>query len=173
MTTYKTRLKDITTFIFDYDGVMSDGMVYTVGDYDQIRNSNVKDGYALHQAVKKGYHIAVISGGRGDSMRSRLATLGITDVFQGVGNKKQVFEDYCKEHHLQHEEILYMGDDIPDYEVIQIAGIGTCPANSVPEIKAVAHYISPFEGGHCCVRDVIEQVMKVRGDWMQHDAVIW
>ena len=170
---YKDNLKAITTFVFDYDGVISDGKVWVIDERDQIRNSTVKDGYALHHAVKKGYRIAIISGGKGDSMRIRLNTLGITDVFQGVRNKMEVFEQYCAEHKIDPQTVLYMGDDIPDYMVMKSVGIATCPADAVPEIKNIAHYISHQKGGEGCVRDVIEQVLKVHGDWMDDDAFTW
>jgi 3-deoxy-D-manno-octulosonate 8-phosphate phosphatase (KDO 8-P phosphatase) len=170
---YKENLKNIKTFIFDYDGVISDGKVWVIDENDQIRNSDVKDGYALHHAVKKGYRIAIISGGKGDSMRLRLNNLGVTDVFQGVGNKLQIFDEYCAEHNIDPKTVLYMGDDIPDYEVMKKVGIATCPSDAVFEIKSIAHYISHQKGGEGCVRDVIEQVMKVHGHWMDDAAFTW
>ena len=170
---YKDNLKNIKTFIFDYDGVISDGKVWVIDEHDQIRSSAVKDGYALHHAVKKGYRIAIISGGKGDSMRIRLNNLGITDVFQGAGNKMNVFEKYCKENKIDPKTVLYMGDDIPDFIVMKNVGIATCPADAAPEIKKISHYISHLNGGEGCVRDVIEQVLKVHGDWMGEDAVVW
>jgi 3-deoxy-D-manno-octulosonate 8-phosphate phosphatase (KDO 8-P phosphatase) len=170
---YKDNLKHITTFIFDYDGVISDGKVWVIDEHDQIRNSTVKDGYALHHAVKKGYRIAIISGGKGDSMRIRLNNVGITDVFQGVRNKMEIFADYCTKHSINPQTVLYMGDDIPDYFVLKHVGIATCPADAVPEIKNIVHYISHQKGGEGCVRDVIEQVLKVRGDWMDEEAFTW
>lgn len=165
---YKDSLKNITTFIFDYDGVMSDGKVWVLNEHDQIRNSSVKDGYALHYAIQQGYRIAVISGGRGDSMRLRLNFVGVTDVFQGVGNKLEVFNGYCSEQGIDPKKVLYMGDDIPDFEVMERVGIATCPADAAVEIKNIAHYISHQRGGDGCVRDVIEQVLKARGDWMKN-----
>jgi len=171
---YKENLKNIKTFIFDYDGVISDGKVWVIDEErDQVRSSNVKDGYALHYAIRKGYRIAIISGGKGESMRIRLKNLGITDVFQAVRDKMVVFENYCAEHKIDPKTVLYMGDDIPDLIVMQNVGIATCPADAVPEIKEVSHYISHQKGGEGCVRDVIEQVMKVHGDWMAEDAVFW
>ena len=170
---YKDKLKNIKTFVFDYDGVISDGKIWVANGDDQIRCSTVKDGYALHHAIKKGYRIAIISGGRGDSMRIRLNNLGITEVYQGVRDKMEVFKQFCDEHEINPETVLYMGDDIPDYIVMQNVGISTCPADAVPEIKEVSHYISHQKGGEGCVRDVIEQVLKVHGDWMTEDAVFW
>ena len=170
---YKDNLKNIKTFIFDYDGVLSDGKVWIINESDQIRNSTVKDGYAMHHALKKGYRIAIISGGKGESMRIRLNNLGITDVFQGVGNKMDVFEQYCRKHKIDPNTVLYMGDDIPDMVVMKNVGIAACPADAVAEIKEISHYISHQKGGEGCVRDVIEQVLKVHGDWMTEDASVW
>lgn len=171
---YKDNLKNITTFIFDFDGVLSDGNVWVIdAERDQVRCASVKDGYALHHALKRGYRVAIISGGRGDSMRIRMNNLGVYDVFQGIRNKMDVFKQYCEEHQIDPKTVLYMGDDIPDIEVLKNVGIATCPADAVPEIKNVSHYISHQKGGEGCVRDVIEQVLKIRGDWMTEDAVNW
>ena len=170
---YKEKLNQIKTFIFDYDGVISDGRVWVFNEHDQVRNSSVKDGYAMHHAIKRGYRIAIISGGKGNSMRMRLNNLGITDIFQGVGNKLEVFEQYCNDYKIEPSTILYMGDDIPDILVMKSVGIAACPADAVPEIKEISHYISHQKGGDGCVRDVIEQVLKINGDWMTDDAVVW
>jgi 3-deoxy-D-manno-octulosonate 8-phosphate phosphatase (KDO 8-P phosphatase) len=173
MANYKEHLKHINTFIFDYDGVMTDGSVITTNEGEAYRISNVKDGYALQLAARKGYRVAVISGARSESMMHRMKALQIHDVFLGVEKKLITFRNYLKEHHLQPEQVLYMGDDIPDYEVMQEAGISTCPADAAEEIKSVAKYISHFNGGKGCVRDVIEQVLKVQGKWMNDDACHW
>jgi 3-deoxy-D-manno-octulosonate 8-phosphate phosphatase (KDO 8-P phosphatase) len=163
----------ISTFIFDFDGVLTDGSVMTTNDGDPLRVTNVKDGYALQLARKKGYRIAVISGAKSDSMLHRLRMLRIEDVFLGVENKKEVFQEYLERHQINHQEVLYMGDDIPDYEVMQLAGVSACPADAAEEIRSVARYISHFPGGKGCVRDVIEQVMKVQGKWMTDGAWLW
>jgi 3-deoxy-D-manno-octulosonate 8-phosphate phosphatase (KDO 8-P phosphatase) len=174
MPNYKENLKKITTFMFDYDGVMSDGMIWIVnGEYDQIRNANVKDGYGLHQAVMNNYRVVIVTGGKGDAIKTRMKNIGVKEVFQAVENKKEVFLQYCEENDIKSEEILYMGDDIPDLEVMSMVGIATCPADAVPEIKQVSHYISPFRGGNGAVRDVIEQVMKVQGKWLGDTAFQW
>ena len=173
MANYKENLKHINTFIFDYDGVLTDGSVITTNDGEAHRISNVKDGYALQLAWKKGYKVAVISGARSESMMHRMKALQITDVFLGVENKQLIFRNYLKENNLKPEQVLYMGDDIPDYEVMLEAGISTCPADAAEEIKSVAKYISHFNGGKGCVRDVIEQVLKVQGKWMNDDAYHW
>ena len=167
------NLSKIKCFIFDYDGVLSDGKVYMLPTGEGLRKSDVKDGYALHHAIKNGFKVAIISGGRGECMRNRLKELGITDIYLGVSYKKEVFEEYLEENDLSVDEVLYMGDDIPDYEAMQLAGIAACPANSCEEIKSISDYISPYLGGNGCVRDVIEQVMKSQGKWMTDSAFIW
>lgn len=173
MANYKEQLREINTFIFDYDGVMTDGSVIMTSAGEAYRISNVKDGYALQLARKKGYRVAVISGAKSESMTQRLLTLQVTDVFMGVEKKLDVFRSYMEQHNLLKENILYMGDDIPDYEVMLEAGVATCPADAAEEIRAVSKYISHFNGGKGCVRDVIEQVLKVQGMWMNDDAYHW
>lgn len=173
MSNYKEHLQHINTFIFDYDGVMTDGSVITTNDGEALRITNVKDGYALQLAHKKGYRVAVISGARSESMVHRMKALQITDVFLGVEKKQIIYHNYLKEHDLKPEQVLYMGDDIPDYEVMQEAGISACPGDAAEEIKSIAKYISHFNGGKGCVRDVIEQVLKVQGMWMNDDAYHW
>ena len=163
----------IKCFIFDYDGVISDGGVFMLPTGEGVRRSNVKDGYALHYAVKGGYIVSVISGGTGDNMRVRMKSLGVENVMLGVSYKLDKFEDFLIENDLQAEEVLYMGDDIPDYEVVKAAGIGACPADACYEIKSIADYISPFKGGNGAVRDVIEQVMKIQDKWISDSAFHW
>ncbi|MGA3014216.1 MAG: HAD hydrolase-like protein [Bacteroidales bacterium] len=173
MTSYKTLLKNINTFIFDYDGVLSDGSIITLDDGEAYRTTNVKDGYALQLAVKKGYRVAVISGAKADSMLNRLKALQIKDIFLGIENKSDVFENYLKKNDLKTDQVLFMGDDIPDYEIMLKAGISTCPADAAEEIRKVSNYISAFPGGKGCVRDVIEQVLKIQGKWMNDDGYHW
>lgn len=165
------RFKQVTTLIFDVDGVMTDGSIGIVAGNEYIRSMNTKDGYALQLAVKKGYRIAVITGGFVPAVLERMANLGIYDVFHKAQNKKELFLQYTATHSLQQQEILYMGDDIPDYEVMESAGVACCPADAVTEIKSVAHYISPFNGGRGCVRDVIEKVLKLNGHWEINSTV--
>jgi len=173
MTNYRERLKDITTFIFDYDGVLTDGSVIMLPDGDGVRRSNVKDGYALNFAVKNGYRVVIISGGKSLSMQKRMDALKITDVFLGVTYKLDIFEEYCDVNELNPDEIVYMGDDIPDYQVMQRVGIACCPADADVEIQQISHYISKYNGGSGCVRDIIEQVMRVQGKWMNESAFKW
>ncbi len=173
MSNYKEKLLKVNTFVFDYDGVLSDGYVLINSNGDALRTANVKDGYAMQLAIKKNYRIVIISGGYSESMKLRLESLKITDIFLGVDKKIDVYNQYLEKHKLLPENILYMGDDIPDYEIMINAGVPTCPADAVEEIKRVATYISHQPGGHGCVRDVIEQVLKVQGKWMNDDAYHW
>jgi 3-deoxy-D-manno-octulosonate 8-phosphate phosphatase (KDO 8-P phosphatase) len=173
MSNYKEKLLKVNTFIFDYDGVLSDGQVLLTTDGDALRTANVKDGYAMQLAIKKNYRIAIISGGYSESMKRRFETLKIEDVFLGVDKKIDVYNQYLETHNLEKENVLFMGDDIPDYEIMLAAGVPTCPSDAVEEIKRIATYISHQSGGHGCVRDVIEQVLKVQGKWMNDDAYHW
>jgi 3-deoxy-D-manno-octulosonate 8-phosphate phosphatase (KDO 8-P phosphatase) len=173
MSNYKALLKHITTFIFDYDGVLTNGTVIINLDGELLRTANVKDGYALKHAVDMGYRIVIISGGRSDSVRLRFKPLGITDVFLFVSNKIEKYHEYIAENNLKPEEILYMGDDIPDYPVMAEVGVAACPADAAEEIKKISKYISPIKGGEGCARDVIEQVMKVQGKWFTDKAFTW
>jgi 3-deoxy-D-manno-octulosonate 8-phosphate phosphatase (KDO 8-P phosphatase) len=173
MSNYKEKLQQVNTFIFDYDGVLTDGTVLVLNENEQLRTANVKDGYALQYAVKKGYRICVISGGKSSSMSDRMKSLGITDVFLGIDNKLNVFQDYLQKNNIEKSQVLYMGDDIPDYEVMLHAGVACCPADAATEIKAVADYISDANGGKGCVRDIIEQVLRLHDQWFHNDAFHW
>jgi len=164
------KLKDITTFIFDVDGVLTDGSVFVTEAGDQCRTFNTKDGYALQLAVKCMYNVVVITGGRSEGVRHRLNSLGITDVFLGAHVKLDIFENYIAENHIDRANVLYMGDDIPDIDIMKVVGLPTCPTDSAEEVKAVSQYISPALGGRGCVRDVIEKVMKIQGKWMSENA---
>ena len=157
--------KKISCFAFDVDGVLTDGSLLVLDDGQMVRRMNIKDGYALQLAVKKGYKLLIISGGMSEAVRSRLNKLGIEDVFLKVENKLETLEQYRKDKNLEMHEILFMGDDIPDYEVMKKVGIASCPADAAPEIKSISQYISIYKGGEGCARDVIEKVMKVNGDW--------
>ena len=155
----------ITTFVFDVDGVLTDGTLFVFDNGEQVRRMNIKDGYALQLAVKKGYRVAIFSGSVSEAVVTRLKKLGITDVFMNVKDKKSGIEKYMTQHGITWKEILFMGDDIPDYSVMKEAALPCAPCDAVPEIKQVAKYISSFRGGGGCVRDVIEKVLKLRNDW--------
>ena len=173
MKNYKSLLKNVTTFIFDYDGVLTDGTVILQPDGEALRTANVKDGYALQLAVKNGYNVAIISGGNSASMNKRFEALKIKDFYLGVENKLEVFQNYIKEKGINPENVLYMGDDIPDYKSMKEAGIACCPADASPEIKSISQYISDKGGGKGCVREVIEQTLKIQDRWMSEDGFKW
>ncbi|MEN1784333.1 MAG: HAD-IIIA family hydrolase [Bacteroidota bacterium] len=162
---YKEYLNHITTFIFDVDGVLTDGSLLITDKGEMLRKMNVKDGYALKTALLKGYHICIITGGSNLGVRDRLRDLGITDIYLGAHHKTEPLEEYLEIHGLQPENALYMGDDMPDIPPMKLVGLATCPQNAVPEVKMICDYVSHKNGGDGCVRDIIEQVLKVRGDW--------
>ena len=165
MKNYKENLKNIDTFVFDVDGVMTNGDVLLLPPNHMIRTMSTRDGLAITKAIKEGFNICIITGGNSPSVKERLGYLGVTDVFMEVKDKDTVLKDYLASKNSSYEKILYMGDDIPDYGTIKSAGVGCCPADAVQEIKAVSDYISPINGGKGCVRDVIEQTLKAQGKW--------
>ena len=173
MNNFKEGLKDVKAFAFDVDGVLSKPEIYLHPSGELMRSMNTKDGYALQYAVKRGYPIAIITGGRSDNVAKRFRGLGITDIYLGASFKPDNFEDFLFKYSLEAREVLYMGDDLPDYHVMQLAGVPCCPADAVDEIKVVAHYISPRRGGEGCVRDVIEQVLRLHGRWMDGESFVW
>ena len=158
--------KNISVFVFDIDGVLTDGSLLVMDGGLMIRRMQVKDGYALQLAVKRGYSIFVISGGNSPQVKERLSKLGVEHVYMPVENKLEKLKELINEFRLQQEDILYMGDDIPDLEVMQYCGLACCPVDAVSEIKTISRYISPLKGGEGCVRDVIEKVMKLQGRWI-------
>ena len=170
---YKTKLKHINTFIFDVDGVLTDGTVTLFGNGEQVRKMSSRDGYSLQYAKKKGYKIAIISGGSSKGVKQRFDYLGITDVYLSSSNKLEAFNDLVKKYDLNTEHILYMGDDLPDWEVMKKVGLPTCPQDAATEIREIAKYVSPFIGGSGCVRDVIEQTLRVQGKWADKDDLGW
>jgi 3-deoxy-D-manno-octulosonate 8-phosphate phosphatase (KDO 8-P phosphatase) len=165
MENFKQKLPRIKTLLFDVDGVLTNGQVFLMENGEFLRNMNSKDGYALQLAVKKGYRIAMITGGSSQIVKKALHGLGIVDVFLSQHDKLQCYKDYINEHGLNEDEILYMGDDLPDYEVMKRVGVATCPYNSASEIKDICLYISNRNGGEGCVRDIVEQVLRSQGNW--------
>ncbi|CAM4257640.1 KdsC family phosphatase [Zobellia nedashkovskayae] len=163
---YKEYLKNIDTFVFDVDGVFTDSTLIITSEGEMLRKMSVKDGYAVKTALQKGYKICIISGGTNEGVRSRLQALGIKDIYLGAHQKMDALKDYMDNHEIDVSTMLYMGDDIPDIPVMKVVALATCPQNAVQEVKAVSMYVSHKNGGEGCVRDVIEQVLKVKGDWM-------
>jgi len=165
------KLSQITTFIFDVDGVLTDGSVFVTEAGDQCRTFNTKDGYAIQLAVKCGYKVCVITGARSEGVRHRLNSLGVTDVYLGAHTKIDIFKAYIADNDINPANVLYMGDDIPDMDIMQQVGLPTCPADAADEVIAVSKYISPALGGRGCVRDVIQKVMQLQGKWMSANAM--
>jgi 3-deoxy-D-manno-octulosonate 8-phosphate phosphatase (KDO 8-P phosphatase) len=162
---YKELMNDITTFIFDIDGVLTDSSVHVTESGEMLRIMNIRDGFAMKAALESGYNVCIISGGKNEGVRIRLRNLGIQDIHLGSPDKVATFKEYTELYNIKPETVLYMGDDIPDYHVMQLVGLPTCPQDASPEIKEISNYISHKNGGKGAVRDVIEQVMKVQGKW--------
>ncbi|MDR2498473.1 MAG: HAD hydrolase family protein [Tannerellaceae bacterium] len=166
-------LKRIKAVVFDVDGVLSRNTISLLSDGDPMRTVNIKDGYALQLAVKKNLHVGIITGARTSSLIARFARLGINHIYLGSYVKLDDYYDFRAITQLKDDEILYAGDDIPDYQVMTVAGLPVAPADAAPEIKQIARYISPYKGGDGVARDVIEQIMKVQGLWMDDEAFGW
>jgi 3-deoxy-D-manno-octulosonate 8-phosphate phosphatase (KDO 8-P phosphatase) len=173
MSNFKEDLAKVKAFVFDVDGVLSSSTILVHPSGEMLRSMNIKDGYAVFYTLKKGYPICIISGGNSESVRIRFSNLGIKDIYLKSTNKLDDLKDFLSKYELQPENILYMGDDLPDYEVMKTVGFPTCPADAVEEIKAISTYISDKSGGEGCVRDVIEQVLRLQGKWMEDDAFHW
>ncbi len=162
---YKELMPQIDTFIFDVDGVLTNGIVSVHSNGDLVRQMSIKDGYALKTAVDAGYRVCIISGGSSEGVRLRLQGLGITDIYLGAHDKIQQYNELLEKYNLNPENVLYMGDDVPDYPVMELVGFACAPQDAAPEIKEISKYISPKKGGDGCARDVIEQIMRVQGKW--------
>ncbi|WP_431123824.1 KdsC family phosphatase [Flagellimonas flava] len=162
---YKELLHQISTFVFDVDGVLTDGSVLVTSKGEMLRKMNVKDGYALKTALTKGYKICVISGGTNPGVKERLKGLGVTDIYMGAHHKQEPLEEFLDIYGIDPNTVLYMGDDLPDIPPMKMVALATSPQNAVVEVKAISDYVSHKNGGDGCVRDIIEQVLKVRGDW--------
>lgn len=167
------KLKKARAFVFDVDGVMTDGNVIATEDGHFLRNFNIKDGYAIQHAVKAGYPIAVISGGRSAGVTRRFEQLGVTDIYIGQQHKEAAFSEFLNKYTLRHEDIIYMGDDLPDYQLMMSVGVATCPDDAATDIKKICHYISPYQGGRGCVRDIIEKTLKLQGKWWNDHSHTW
>lgn len=170
---YKTKLSRIKALAFDVDGVFTDGTVQLLPGHEPIRTFHSKDGYAIQVAARQGFLLAVITGGKSETVKERLKTLGVQDVWLGARHKIEAYEEWLAMYDLRDEEVLYMGDDLPDTEVLQRAGLSCCPHDSAPEIRAIVDYISPIDGGKGCVREVIEQVLRAQGKWNLEEFRNW
>lgn len=170
---YKSILKNIKTLIFDVDGVFTDNRVILFPGMEPVRSFSARDGYAIQYALKKGLTLVIITGGKSESVLKHLKYFGIEHVYISIQNKEQKLNEYLKQTKSNLEEVLYMGDDIPDMKVMKMAALACCPQDAVNEIKQICNYVSPYKGGHGCVRDIIEQTLKVQGKWMEEDAHDW
>jgi 3-deoxy-D-manno-octulosonate 8-phosphate phosphatase (KDO 8-P phosphatase) len=173
MSNYREGLTKIKAFIFDIDGVLGSDKVLMHPNGDMMRTMNIKDGYAMQYAVRKGYKIAIISGGYSETVKIRFEKLGIPDVYLKSHNKVDDYNDFINKYKLTDEEVLYMGDDLPDYEVMLRVGVPTCPSSAVEEIKSISKYISDKQGGDGAVRDIIQQVLRLHGKWMDRVTMNW
>lgn len=167
------KLKAAKAFVFDVDGVMTDGSVIASEDGHFLRNFNIKDGYAIQHAVKAGYPIAIISGGSSKGVTKRFEMLGVKDIYTGQQHKKTAFEEFLVKYNLTADDIIYMGDDLPDYPLLKRVGVACCPADACIDIQEICHYISPKDGGRGCVRDIIEKTMKVQEKWWGDESFMW
>jgi 3-deoxy-D-manno-octulosonate 8-phosphate phosphatase (KDO 8-P phosphatase) len=165
------QFKPITTFIFDVDGVLTDGTVLVLENGLQARSMSIKDGFALQLAVKSDYHVVIVSGSTPSPVVDRLTKLGITAIHMAVLDKQSFISDYIEKNKLKKEQVLFMGDDLPDLPAMSIVGLSACPADAAEEIRDAVTYISPSKGGHGCVRDVIEKVLKSNDHWKYHPEV--
>jgi 3-deoxy-D-manno-octulosonate 8-phosphate phosphatase (KDO 8-P phosphatase) len=173
MSNFKEDLRLVKAFIFDVDGVLSSPKIYLYPDGELMRSMNIKDGFAIQYAIRKGYHIGIITGGNSDTVKSRFSHLGVQDIYLKSKDKRVDLSDFLKKYHLVPQNVLYMGDDLPDYLVMKEVGFAACPSDAVEEIKSISKYISDKKGGDGCVRDVIEQVLRLHGKWMDDDAFHW
>lgn len=173
MSSINYDLRKIKAFLFDVDGVLSRQTIALSSQGEPLRTANIRDGYAIHIAIRSGYGAGIITGGNTSSVRVRYEALGIKDMYMQSRIKLNDFHDYLKKTGYTPDEIVYVGDDIPDYYVMQQVGLSVAPADAAPEIKAIANYISHIDGGEGVARDVIEQVMRVQGKWMNEEAFGW
>ncbi|MDX1470345.1 MAG: HAD-IIIA family hydrolase [Flavobacteriaceae bacterium] len=162
---YKEYLEHITTFIFDVDGVLTDGTISLTTDGELLRTMHTKDGFAIKMALKAGFKVCIISGGSNEGVRHRLQGLGVIDIYLGSDNKMEQMKEYLENNSIDAKNVLFMGDDIPDFPVMKLVGLPCCPQDAVQEIKQISKYVSHKMGGKGAVRDVIEQVLKVQGKW--------
>jgi len=168
-----TKLKLAKAFIFDVDGVMTDGSVMASEDGNFLRTFNIKDGYALQHAAKIGYPIAIISGGKSDGIIKRFEALGIKDIYIGQQHKEAAFNDFLNKYNLIPQDIIYMGDDIPDIPLLKIVSVACCPADAAIDVISICNYISPINGGKGCVREVIEKTLKLQEKWWVEESFKW
>lgn len=168
MGNFKEDIARVEAFVFDVDGVMTDGGIIPTPEGDFIRRYNAKDGYAIAYALREGFKVCVISGGRGKMLENRLTMLGVTKMYLNCMNKVEALEEFLAENDLDRQSVIYMGDDIPDLECMMRVGIPVCPADAAMEVVEVSRYVSEYNGGHGAVRDIVEQVLRAKGCWAKN-----
>ncbi len=168
---YLKKFRNIRTFLLDVDGVLTSGHILLDAQGNMLRSLSVRDGYAMRVAARRGYRIAIISGGTTPGGMNRFKELGLKDIHFGVQDKVAVYQQLVEKYQLDPETVLYLGDDLPDLEVMRSVGLPCCPRDAVDEIRDLSLYISPKAGGEGCVRDVIEKVLKLRGDWPGYPTI--
>jgi len=173
MSNINYNLNKIKAFLFDVDGVLSSSVIPLHLSGEPMRTANIKDGYAMQLAVKQGYILGIITGGNTQAVKLRFENLGLKHIYMKSSIKMPDYIDFIKKTNLQPEEVVFVGDDIPDYGIMQQVGLPVCPADAAPEIKAISKYISTKNGGEGVARDIIEQVMKAQGKWMKDHAFGW
>jgi 3-deoxy-D-manno-octulosonate 8-phosphate phosphatase (KDO 8-P phosphatase) len=173
MTNFKEELQNVKAFVFDIDGVLSTQTIALSVWGIPLRTVNLRDGYAIQLAVKKGYHVGVISGANSKEYIKRLKTLGVNDIYLNSRTKRESINELVRKWNIDIRNVLYMGDDIPDFEVMKMVGLPACPSDADSEIKQVSVYISDKRGGEGCVRDVIEQTLRLHNNWMDYEAFSW
>jgi len=166
---YKEKLIKIKNFVFDVDGVFTDGSIIVDNSGNELRVFSTRDGIAVKLATEKGYTFCVISGGKNEGVRKRLNKLGIKNVYLGVNNKMEVFKSFMNDNNLKTTETMFMGDDIPDIQILKMVGLSCCPNDAANEVREVVDYISIKKGGEGCVRDIIEQILTIQKNWIENE----
>ena len=166
---YKEKLIKIKNFVFDVDGVFTDGSIIVDNSGNELRVFSTRDGIAVKLATDKGYNFCVISGGKNEGVRKRLNKLGIKNVYLGVNNKMEVFKSFMNDNNLKTTETMFMGDDIPDIQILKMVGLSCCPNDAANEVRKVVDYISIKKGGEGCVRDIIEQILTIQKNWIENE----
>ena len=170
---YKTKLANIEVFAFDYDGVFTDGTVLLMPDGSEVRQASTRDGFAVQWAVKQGLKLALLTGGSEKAVATRMVKLGVEEVHLGCEDKLESLKALCEKLQIPLDKVAYMGDDIPDIVAMREVGLAACPEDAVEEVRNIAHYISPKGGGKGCVRDLLEQAMRLKGVWYSENAHKW
>lgn len=165
MKNFKEQLSNIKAFAFDCDGVFTDGKILPIPGGEMLRSYNAKDGFAVALAIKRGYKIALITGGKGEMVKERFSMLGVNDIYMSCHDKLEALKDFISKHNIDPQEILFMGDDTPDIDPMLYSAVAAAPQDAVNDVKSIATYISDKKGGDGCVRDVIEQVLKAQHQW--------